>query len=272
MADKKVATMYETTCYSRFRFIDGNRPIDHAKKIIESIKEIGVLWQPVLVNERFEIIDGQGRFFALKTLGRPIIYIVQPGLGIKHVRYLNKNATIWKVKDYVHSYAVGEDCKESYHNLSELMRQFPEFKETLIVRAASDNGLHSDKREELKNGWYDELDFERMNLAITRLAALRRIDKVIPEKTKFKNNVYAGILFCMHIAETDAEFSITQLEDAISKYYSKMPVARTIPEAIKNLDTVYNNNRRINNRYQILRKYEDKIAEIRYRNVSGKKM
>lgn len=58
MGDKKITTVYQSDDYSKFRLIDGNRPIDHAKKIIESIKEIGMLWQPILVNERFEIIDG----------------------------------------------------------------------------------------------------------------------------------------------------------------------------------------------------------------------
>ena len=94
MADKKVAVIYETDNYDKFKIIDGNRPIEHAKKIVESIKEIGMLWQPVLVNERFEIIDGQGRYLASKTLGKKILYVVQPGLTIKHARCLNENSTI----------------------------------------------------------------------------------------------------------------------------------------------------------------------------------
>ena len=116
MTDKKVAIIYETDNYDKFKIIDGNRPIEHAKKIIESIKEIGMLWQPVLVNERFEIIDGQGRYLASKTLGRKILYVVQPGLTIKHARCLNENSTIWKIKDYIHSYAVGSDSKAEFTN------------------------------------------------------------------------------------------------------------------------------------------------------------
>ena len=45
MADKKVAIIYETDNYDKFKIVDGNRPIEHAKKIIESIKEIGMLWE-----------------------------------------------------------------------------------------------------------------------------------------------------------------------------------------------------------------------------------
>ena len=63
MADKCVAKIYETTDYNRFRYIEGNRKVNHAKKIVQSIQAIGRLMKPVLINERWEIIDGQGTLF-----------------------------------------------------------------------------------------------------------------------------------------------------------------------------------------------------------------
>lgn len=262
MADKKLTTVYQTDDYDKFKFIDGNRPISHAKKIIESIKDIGVLWQPVLVNERFEIIDGQGRFFAMKTLKKPIIYIMQRGLSIKEVRYLNQNATIWVTKDYIHSYAVGNDAKESYKNFEEVKKQFPEFHENIIMKAASERGLSTDRGKVLKTGNYNGMNFDAMNRAIKRLSKLREIANGIGE-IKFKNNVYSAIIFCEYIAEVDAEFSIDQLADSLKKNLNLVDAARNMSIAIHNLNYVYNYKRTEKNRYNIIRKYEDTIAEIR---------
>ena len=263
MGDKKITTVYQSDDYSKFKLIEGNRPIDHAKKIIESIKEIGMLWQPILVNERFEIIDGQGRFLAMKTLKLPIIYIRQDGLTIKEVRYLNKNATNWKVDDYIHSYATGDDARDAYRNLEVVMRQFPEFSQSTIMKAASRYGLNSYHSNAIKSGAYDEMDFTSMNNAIRRLTKLREISNLLPGDYKFKSVLLHGVIFCEYIAEVDANFSIDQLVDSIKKNHKLVEPARNVSLAISNLNYMYNYKRSDKNRYNITRKYEDVISEIR---------
>lgn len=269
MADKKVTTVYQTDDYSKFKLIDGNRPIEHAKKIIESIKEIGMLYQPVLVNERFEIIDGQGRFLAMKTLGLPIIYIRQDGLTINEVRYLNQNATVWKVRDYVHSYAVGSDSKPSYTNLEVVRKQFPEFTEKIIMKAAGDYGLATNQTSALKDGTYDGMDFEHMNVAIRRLTVLRRFDSIIPGNVLNRTNILFAIIFCIYISEVDANSSILQLEDAVKKNIGSVSGSKSLKDAIHNVNFMYNWKRTGKNRYNIERKYEDISFEIR--SITGKK-
>ena len=263
MGDKKITSVYQTDDYSKFKLIDGNRPIDHAKKIIESIKEIGMLWQPILVNERFEIIDGQGRFLAMKTLKLPIIYIRQDGLTIKEVRYLNKNATNWKVDDYIHSYATGDDARDAYRNLEVVMRQFPEFSQSTIMKAASKYGLNRYRSDAVKDGTYDEMDFTSMNNAIRRLTKLREISNLLPADYKFKSVLLHGVIFCEYVAEVDANFSIDQLVDSIKKNYKLVEPARNVSLAISNLNYMYNYKRVEKNRYNITRKYEDVLSELR---------
>lgn len=262
MGDKKITTVYQSDDYSKFKLIDGNRPIDHAKKIIESIKEIGMLWQPILVNERFEIIDGQGRFLAMKTLKLPIIYIRQDGLTIKEVRYLNKNATNWKVGDYIHSYAVGIDARDSFVNLEVVKKQFPEFSHNIIMRAASEKGIRTNSSSDLKDGSYEGMYFAQMNLAIKRLTKLREIAAYIPANIRFRTALLNAILFCEYLSEIDANFSIEQLADAIKKNINIVPPARNLRDAIENVDYMYNYKRLNKNRYEILRKYEDIKKEM----------
>lgn len=70
MADKVIAKVYQTTNYDKFCFLEDNRAVKQSrvKKIKDSIDDVGYLYQPVLVNEQYQIIDGQGRFNACKEM------------------------------------------------------------------------------------------------------------------------------------------------------------------------------------------------------------
>lgn len=93
--------------YDAFSFLKGNRPIDekHVKKLVESMKQ-EYLQRPIDVNEKFEIIDGQHRFTAIKELGLPLFYTVRKGWGMKQVQVSNSITKGWTISDIVESQSV----------------------------------------------------------------------------------------------------------------------------------------------------------------------
>lgn len=94
----------ETTDYAKFKDITGNRVINqnHLKKLLKEIQMNNLLQtQPILVNEKMQVIDGQHRLEAAKELQLPIFYTVVNGLSIKHVVRLNNAQRAWKLEDYV---------------------------------------------------------------------------------------------------------------------------------------------------------------------------
>lgn len=97
--------IYMTKDPSIFKNLTGNRDTTHWKTVYNSIKKNGYLLNPIMVNENFEIIDGQGRTLALKELGLPHYYYIVPGTKIDECRILNANQKNWSVKDYIESYA-----------------------------------------------------------------------------------------------------------------------------------------------------------------------
>ena len=99
----------KTNNYKKFRFVDGNRDVARTGRIRNSIKENGWYRQPILVNEHFEIIEGQHRFVVCKELGLPIEYVVQEGLEVKDCVPLNVSRKNWSVADYVHLNATSID-------------------------------------------------------------------------------------------------------------------------------------------------------------------
>ena len=107
--------VYITENYAQFKRLEGNRDPRSSRAIIESIKTIGYIDNPILVNEKLEVIDGQNRLEALKQLNMPVYYHIVEGIGADEAVQLNIGRSNWKTLDYVKSYA--ERGNETYQKL-----------------------------------------------------------------------------------------------------------------------------------------------------------
>ena len=96
-AENKPAAMqvYQSVNYAQFQPIDGNRTIlqHHLKRLKKSMEE-NFLISPILVNEKMEIIDGQHRFEAAKSLGLPIYFFIVQGYGLSEVLKIGLRRTL----------------------------------------------------------------------------------------------------------------------------------------------------------------------------------
>lgn len=103
---KAIATVYSTENYDQFVLMKENRAIKGARiaKVRKSIEKNGYVFNPIIVNEKMEIIDGQARFEVLREKGLPIQFIVKEGLGARECIALNTTVSVWTIKDYVESY------------------------------------------------------------------------------------------------------------------------------------------------------------------------
>jgi hypothetical protein len=97
--------VHTTKDYSIFKLLNGNRDVNqlHVKRLKDSIKN-SYLTTIIMVNERFEIIDGQHRYLICKDLELPINYIIQKNYGLREVQILNANMKNWTANDYVNGY------------------------------------------------------------------------------------------------------------------------------------------------------------------------
>ena len=96
--------------YDKFKFIDGNRKIyeDHVRVLAKSYQRNPELIElrPVLINENWEIVDGQHRMLACKMIAHAVPYIQMPGLTVQTAQLLNATQKSWQMRDFLHSYAV----------------------------------------------------------------------------------------------------------------------------------------------------------------------
>lgn len=105
--DTTVNTVLKTNDYSKFTKLNGNRDLNqlHYKRLLSSVNDKNLLSaNPILVNEKYQIIDGQHRFEVCKELSVPVYYIVVANLGLKEIQILNANSKNWKHEDYVDGY------------------------------------------------------------------------------------------------------------------------------------------------------------------------
>lgn len=231
--DKDSYKILSTYKYNSFQFIDGNRNIDHDDKIEKSIRSSGLLIQPILVNEKMEIIEGQNRFQACKNLGLPIYYVVQENIGLDEVKSLNSASKNWTTRNYVHSYAAG-DKKLDYIYIEQLIKQFPWATLRVINFAIRD--FVSSKASTLKAGNMkcDEVEYNR---AVNVLSYADNFRKWIDGIGGRKEFYIIAIMFCYFCEDIDNEYLLKKFE----KYHKSLSPISDIKSAILQIESkVYN--------------------------------
>lgn len=176
---EKTYSVYVTKDYSIFKRLIGNRDIPESRisKIVESIQTIGWVHNPIIVNEKMEVIDGQGRLTALQRLKMPIEYIIAEGAGNKECIYMNMNMVNWKLPDFIKSYA--EQGNENYQRLLSLMQRYANGNLDIISTAVY--RLSKSKHRDIKQGTL-QLTEDQYRAAIPRLEYIKPILEEIDDK------------------------------------------------------------------------------------------
>jgi len=99
--------IYITSDLGRFELMDSNRkPFEsHIQRIIINIKRFGMLCNPILVNEKMQVIDGQHRLIAARRNKGFVYYIIADGYSLEHVKALNLQQKNWTPTDFLESYS-----------------------------------------------------------------------------------------------------------------------------------------------------------------------
>lgn len=238
--------IYKVKCtkdYYRFKLVDGNRNIEHARTVGKSIDEIGLLPIPIIVNERFEIYDGQGRFEACKQRNLPIYYMMISGLTVGVIRKLNSTSTKWKVQDYIHSYTSGEDKTIDYVYLENLQKQFPEFGNVVITSAVGGYGNSGGHyASKIRKGEFT-CTVEQYEDAVKILTWLKPFAQYVKQVGGRTNYLYTALIWCYQNESVDNDY----LFEKFQKRYMAINEIATEKAAIAEIqEKVYNFNLRSN--------------------------
>ncbi len=204
-------SIHMTKDYSLFKKLDTNRDLnmEHLDRLTESMRR-GYLICPIIVNDKFEIIDGQHRFTAAQNLGLPIYFFIVNGYGMQEVKVLNTTIQKWTKRNFLESFV--KMGVEPYVQMDNFMRTYPDF--TISVTEA----ILIDKTNPYNHSaHHDRQAFEDGRLQISNIDRSREI----AEKLMMIKSYYAGfnrrsfVSAMMHVFRTkdyDHNWFIQQLE------------------------------------------------------------
>jgi hypothetical protein len=166
--EKTNIQVQETKDYSMFTILKGNRaPNDlHVQRLVKSFEK-KYLMSPMLVNEHYQIIDGQHRYLACKKLGLPLRYIMVNGYGLSDVQILNSNSSNWNKYDYLQGYC--DLGAPAYIEMKKFMQSFPDLGIAASEQILTNTVGGVNNRNNLMNGRGKVKNFEEGRLEIPNL-------------------------------------------------------------------------------------------------------
>lgn len=226
-----------TMNYSIFKKLEGNRPVVNRRvnKIIASIQNVGYITSPLIVNEKMEVIDGQGRLEALEQLKMPVEYIIHPGIGINECIAMNINQGNWSLKDYIESYATRGN--KSYQRLEQLIKEYPLANLDVIATAAL--RINKITGTMVKDGSL-VLTEEQYDKAVERLNYAYEIFDLV-DRTAVRGgilNLIQVVLYCYDYEDID----LKRLKEQVTKNIYLCRPWNNIDTCFNEIEELYNRN------------------------------
>jgi hypothetical protein len=251
--------------HDRFKLFSWNRNIDerHVRHLMREIAECNLIdFRPIIVTDKFFILDGQHRHEALKRLNLRVSYVVMAGLTeeeeIDTVIKLNSCAKDWRPKDYTTMHETFDNT--NYIKLGEFAKKhtipfesakklcstkhckLQEFKDGMYQY---DNEAHAELVMELANALLPRFREAKLNRCLMGLNTLVRIEGF--HKDHFLRRVNANVHRLHSCANPDDYINMfidelynrhTTADFAISYNKKKVKAASTIAIIDTSLDQI----------------------------------
>ena len=175
--------IFTTSDYSIFVLSELNRIPGHYKKVLESIEANDYTkFQPILVNNKMEIVDGQNRFLACKDLGLPIHFIVSDTIKIFAAADINRASKNWSAADYAEHFA--KRGREPYIRLIDLCAKYNQRLSVVQQFGKMSNAVNSHS-ENVKSGNFQFRDDVNIDEFLTHIEDFGTYYKDFYKKDKF---------------------------------------------------------------------------------------
>lgn len=209
-AEATDVVVYSTTDYDNIIKVTGNRPLNqqHAENLITSISEHNMLKQnPGILNQNNELIDGQHRLEAAKTLGVPFFFTVVEDGRLEDVQLLNKNNRAWLTKDYLDGYIA--QGKQDYADLKQFAEQYKISIPLAINLLADSRFTSTEKIIEFKAGRFEIVDLEKA----------QRVGDLVSEVRRYSPDMAYTHKYCVRALQILVEKTDPKLLlDAVTRY------------------------------------------------------
>ena len=243
--DSKInSDVMKSSDYEKFSILEQNRVVNdkHVNELVVSIQNSGQL-TPIIINEKFEIIDGQHRFDACKILKIPVMYLISYKTSINEVILMNNTQKSWKLHDYLRCFSDKKwDNHEIYQKVDKFMREHDLKLTTCIVLLSEGTGRGGATGSSLAGQGL--VSFRKGTYKIGNLARAQAIAKILSEIKAFAPDLVGSDRFCRSYCKLSSEpkWNHDSAVYQIKKYRRKYDGASSKEEALQGLLAVYNYN------------------------------
>jgi hypothetical protein len=229
--------VHTTKDYSLFKTLNGNRDVNqlHLCRLKESMKK-NHLTTIIMVNEKFEIIDGQHRFLISQELKLPINYIISKNYGLAEVQVLNANMKNWTIVDYVTGY-----CDLGYKDYIVYRDFITEYNFTNQIAILILTGEHQSGSSEInpatkfKEGLFKVKDLNN---------AKRMADKIMMIEPYYKGFLRRSFIIALFGMFKNENFEFTEFITKLKQQPTTLQDSTNISQYKSLIEEIYNYRRR----------------------------
>lgn len=228
------AKIYETTDYKRFKSIFGNRNVNlqHVNRIKTSMEE-HYLFTVIIVNEKYEIIDGQHRFDAIVQLNLPLYYIICSGYGLNEVQRLNANSKNWSADDYMEGYC--ELGYKDYIIYRDFKKKYKVNHSVCLCLLTGVNSGNSTKIKPFHNGAFKVKDLRYAELTI---------EKIFTTSAYYSNYKNTRYVYALTKLLKNKNFKFEEFLKKLKKHSTMMQDCSNTEQYVALIEEIYNHHRK----------------------------
>lgn len=241
---KKVGEIFQTKDYSIFKFRNDNRDIiqSHVNNLSKSMLVDG--WQDgstAVVNQRFEVIDGQHRILAAQKANVSVRYEVVRNANLNTIRRLNTKTKNWNIITHLKSYV--KEGNQNYILLDRFMKNFPTLRPTECMMLVK-NSMSSAKREEFESGNFVVKDMKKAYEWGHRIMRLRSYFE-----KGYNKSIFVRALIEIFINKP--KFNFDEFVHKIQIRPRSIYMCGTVSQYIEMIEDIYNYKRKVDEKVNL---------------------
>jgi len=234
-----IQEILKTYDYELFDIMNTNREINWKKvnDIVNNFDDKISKATPIIVNDKYEIIDGQHRYHVCEQLGKPIYFMKFNGLDVTHSIEMNKRKSDWIAMDFIQSFA-----KRGYREYQYLLNFMESRKLTIKATLLLSHRNGGEMYEAIRNGNYSN---DKKHIGETNY---RKIKQFKPYFQHWENAYFISAFVRINRKENyDHNYMIEKMEFCRDLLYR----THTIEHYTEMLVNIYNRKLRTKNRIKL---------------------
>ncbi len=248
-----------TSDYSIFRKLKGNRAVEEqrVKSLVNSIQKVGWVSNPIIVNRKMEVIDGQGRLEALQRLKMPVEYHVVDTADLEACRVMNTYNKSWKPLDYIKSYA--DSGSKDYQRIYQIMTHFGVNVATVLNSVYINTSGSTSEKAKAGELTFTDYDY------IMASEALNIRKKYLPVMDKFggrRDTRDKVVFYLVDYGRKNKSINHDKIVEALRNADPHDIFAQSFDRLLESVQSVYNKGKKKENRLFFYEEYriDNKVA------------